>query len=137
MRFNNVAKVSLASLVAGIVTVVGGLFLFIYIFYPTAFTKQQCKLVERNFDKLKVGMTREEVFPLIGGERRATMTYAPGRFLREKAGASLREQKNPWQVMALCSHPEKDYTWYFIAFDTKTNKVVKIFSGPPDANGFD
>lgn len=70
----NIAKVLLAILMAGIVTVVGGLFVFIYLLSGTFFTKQQCELVERNFDKLKVGMTREEVLPLIGGERGASVT---------------------------------------------------------------
>lgn len=134
---SKVFKVFLVITVVSLVTVLGSIFLSIYIFFPSAFTKEQCELVERNFDKLKVGMTRKEVLPLIGGERRVSITYPPGEFLREEAGESLREQKNPWKVMALCTNPENDYEWYFIAFDTKTNKVVKIFSGWPDKNGFD
>lgn len=136
MRFNEV-KVALVTWVILLAGVIASAFIYAYIFYPDPFTDGQCELVKQNFAKLKVGMTREEVLPLIGGERRVFVTYAPGRFLRKEAGESLREQKNPWEVMALCSNPEKRYEWYFIAFDTKTNKVVKIFSGKYEDYGFD
>ena len=130
-------KVVLAILVAisviWIVISVGGLFLYVYITSPPAFTDKQCEVVKQNFDKLKVGMTKKEVIPLIGGERKVRAIYNSGKF----PGEPPSEQKTPWEVWALCDNPQKYYEWYFIAFDTKTNKVVKIFSGEIDDYGFD
>lgn len=83
-------------LVISLASVGSGLFIYAHLFVCGTFTEEQCELVERNFDKLKVGMIRKEVFPLIGGERKVSVTYPPGEFLREKAGASLSEQTNPW-----------------------------------------
>lgn len=111
-----------------IIISVGGLFLYVHVTSPPAFTDEQCKVVKQNFDKLKVGMTKEQVIPLIGGEREVGVIFNPGKF---------PEQQNRWEVWALCNNPQKDYEWYFIAFDTKTNKVVKIFSGFFDEYGND
>jgi outer membrane protein assembly factor BamE (lipoprotein component of BamABCDE complex) len=33
------------------------------------FTKEQCSIVRKNFNKLKLGMNKDKVIPLIGGER--------------------------------------------------------------------
>ena len=123
-----ILKVLLVISVVSLASVVAAAFVFIHITSPPAFTDEQCEVVEQNFDKLKVGMTKEQVIPLIGGERKVGVIFNPGKF---------PEQQSRWQVWALCNNPQKDYEWYFIAFDTKTNKVVKIFSGWFDEYGVD
>lgn len=134
---SKVFKVLLAISVTWIVISVLGLFLYVYITSPPAFTDEQCEVVKQNFDKLKVGMTKEQVIPLIGGERKVGVILNPGSFPGERPGEFLSEQKTPWEVWALCNNPQTDYEWYFIAFDTKTNKVVKIFSGEIDDYRFE
>lgn len=115
-------------LVVSLASVIAAAFVFIHITSPPTFTDKQCQVVKQNFDKLKVGMTKEQVIPLIGGEREVGVIFNPGKF---------PEQQNRWEVWALCNNPQKDYEWYFIAFDTKTNKVVKIFIGFFDEYGND
>lgn len=106
-------KVVLAILVAisviWIVISVGGLFLYIYITSPPTFTSEQCEVVKQNFNKLKVGMTKEQVIPLMGGERRVRITLNPGNFPGEQPGEYLSEQKTPWEVWALCNNLNKRY----------------------------
>lgn len=107
-----------------------------YMFAPE-YTKEQCNVVRKNFHKLKIGMTKAEVLPLIGGERKRKITRNPGNF---------KEQKVKWEIYPLCYEPESCvieeseekvcYEWQMIAFDTKTNKVVKIFSDDPEWTGF-
>lgn len=121
-------KVLLVISVVSLASVVAAALLFFHITSPPAFTDEQCEVVERNFDKLKVGMTKEEVIPLIGGERKVGVILNPGNF---------PGQHTRWEVWALCNNPQTDYEWYFIAFDTKTNKVVKIASDDPEAYRFD
>lgn len=132
-----VVKVLLVLSILWVIIVVGGSVLYVYITSPPAFTDEQCEVVEQNFDKLKVGMTKEQVIPLIGGERKVSAIYNPGNFPGDPPDEFLSEQKTPWEVWGLCNTYQKSYEWYFIAFDTKTNKVVKIFSGPFDRYGFD
>lgn len=91
-------------------------------------TDKQCEKVEQNFDKLKIGMTKQEIIPLIGGERKANPIFNPGKF---------KEQKSKWEVWALCSDSKNQSKWSMIVFDTKTNRVVKIFVGDPEVYGFD
>lgn len=130
-------KVLLVISVVSLASVVAAPFLYIHITSLPAFTDEQCEVVEQNFDKLKVGMTKEQVIPLIGGERKVGVILNPGNFPGERPGEYLREQKTPWEIWALCDNPKKPYEWYMIAFDTKTNKVVKIVSGDPEAYRFD
>ena len=134
---SKVFKVLLVLSVLWIIISVGGLVLYVYITSPPAFTDEQCEVVEQNFDKLKVGMTKEQVIPLIGGERKVGVILNPGSFPGERPGEFLSEQKTPWEIWALCSNPKKPYEWFMIAFDTKTNRVVKIVSGDPEAYRFD
>lgn len=125
-------KVVLAILVAisvtWIVISVGGLFLYVHVTSPPPFTKEQCEVVKQNFDKLKVGMTKEQVIPLIGGERKVRVILNPGNF---------PEQQIRWEIWALCSNPNNPYEWYMTVYDTKTNRVVKIVSSDPEAYRFD
>ena len=73
-------------------------------------------------------MTKQEIIPLIGGERKANPIFNSGKF---------KDQKSKWEVWALCSNSKNKYEWWMIVFDTETNKVVKIFSGDPEDYGFD
>jgi hypothetical protein len=100
------------------------------------YTNEQCEVVEQNFDKLKVGMTKQEVIPLIGGERNYSVTYPPGNFPWKERGEYEPHQKNPWQLWVLCHNPKNRGEWLMIAFDTKTNRVVRIFSGDPELYDF-
>jgi len=98
-----------------------------------AFTDKQCEVVRENFEKLKIGMTKDEIFPLIGGKRPRKIIRNPGQF---------SEQKTKWEIYPLCydlesciikkSEKKVCYEWQMIAFDTETNKVIKIFSEEPD-----
>lgn len=101
------------------------------------YTDEQCKKVEQNFDKLKVGMTKEEVLPLIGGKRSIQVTYPPGEFPWKKRGEYEPHQKNPWQLWVLCHNPKNRDEWLMITFDTKTNRVARIFYGDPVLYNFD
>ena len=96
------------------------------------YTDEQCEVVEQNFEKLKVGMTKEEVIPLIGGERGIYVNFYGGQFPGNKPEEYETQQKNIWQVWALCKNPKNRDEWLMIAFDTKKNKVLKIFSGDPE-----
>ena len=134
-----VFKVLLLLLVSWFLTVIGGLFLYAYIVYLPAFTDEQCEVVKQNFDKLKVGMTKEEVIPLIGGERKYYVNVYAGQLPGNKPREYETQQKNKkniWQVWALCDNPNNRDEWLMIVLDTKTNKVVKIFSGDPDLHHF-
>jgi hypothetical protein len=109
--------------------VISGLSLLIFLadryLYPHPYTQEQCKYVAKNFHKLNVGMSKKEVTPLIGGERKSMPT---GRF---------QKQKDRWAIWALCKNPKNEREWLMIAFDPKTDKVVKIFSGNPETYGFE
>jgi hypothetical protein len=101
------------------------------------FTTEQCSVVKSNFDKLKIGMNKNDVIPLIGGKRVKYVLLNPKHF---------SEQKNVWEIWPLCydskscinsnSESLKCYEWQMIAFDTVTGKVVKIFSADPEITGF-
>lgn len=110
--------------------VISGLSILIFLadryLYPHPYTQEQCKYVAKNFHKLNLGMRKAEVIPLIGGERKRMPT---GRF--------ERNQKNKWAIWALCKNRKNEREWLMIAFDTKTDKVVKIFSGNPEKYGFE
>lgn len=109
------------------------LIVFIFIadhyLYPYPYTNQQCQEANKNFNRLKIGMSKKEVIPLIGGERKRSPTWKAGKFPGQK-------NKNPWMVLALCKNPKNPREWLMIVFDTKTNRVVKIFSGDPEEQGF-
>ena len=128
-------KIFLTVIFLSITTSSCTLFNRLHIFTPE-YTKEQCDVVSKNFYKLKIGMTKEEVIPLIGGERKSTVYRNIGLF---------PEQKTQWEIWPLCYDPEscknnsekkQCYEWQMIAFDTQTGKVVKIFSGDPELIGF-
>lgn len=78
-------KIFKVLLVVSLASVITSAFIYAYIFYPDAFTDEQCEVVEQNFDKLKVGMTKEQVIPLIGGERINTPILNPGKFPEQQS----------------------------------------------------
>lgn len=119
MKINLLLLVCLTSL-----TVSGCSFLDLLV---SPYTDEQCKKVEQNFGKLKIGMNKEEVIPLIGGERSVQVTYPPGKFPWKERGEYETQQKNPWQLWVLCHNSKSRDEWLMIAFDTKNNRVVRIF----------
>ena len=101
------------------------------------YTNKQCSIVRKNFYKLKIGMNKSDVIPLIGGKRIKDILLNPNYF---------PEQKNVWEIWPLCYEPKsciknnsnqkKCYEWQMIAFDSATGKVIKIFSDNPEMIGF-
>jgi hypothetical protein len=122
-----VIKRLITTLITLFIIFLGGFIFFVIMLNPSPYTDKQCEKVKENFDKLKVGMSKQEIIPLIGGERKANPIFNPGKF---------KDQKSKWEVWALCPNSKNKYEWWMIVFDTKTNKVVKIFSGDPEAYGF-
>jgi hypothetical protein len=101
--------------------------LFVYKFFAPDFSEKQCKIIKENYKKLRIGMNKEEVLVLIGKEPRYQI-YPYSRVV-------FPEQRTQWEIWMLCK--EKPYKWQMIAFDTETEKVVKIFSDDPERVGFD
>lgn len=104
----------------------------------TGYTNEQCNQIAANFDKLKIGMAKNEVINLIGEESNNIIYRSPGLF---------PEQKTEWEIWMLCVDSkscifqqslgrEQCYRWHMIAFDTKNNKLIKVFSDDPERIGF-
>ena len=100
------------------------------------YTDEQCKAVTKNFGKLKIGMSEDEILPLIGGERNKIIYRNAGYF---------PEQKSQWKIIPLCydfkscvvtDSKQRCYQWFMIAIDPTSNTVVKIFSEDPELIGF-
>ena len=100
--------------------------LIIYSFLSPNFTKKECEVIRKNFGKLKIGMSKEEVLLLIGKESDYKIYRYPRIF---------PEQKTVWEFWLLCK--EKPYKWQMIAFDSETEKVVKVFYDELERIGFD
>ena len=109
---------------------------FSYTFAPN-YTKEQCKKMESNFDKLKIGMTKPDVISLIGKESKDKVYPYSGLF---------PEHQNQWEIWLLCvdsdscviqvSGKKQCYKWHMIAFDIKTDTLLKVFSDNPERIGF-
>ena len=102
----------------------------IYFVSAPDYTEEECKHIEANFDKLKIGMNKTEVISLIGRESLDKVLLDPEFF---------PEQKTMWEVWRLCIDPksctfveslgrEQCSQWYMIAFNFETNKLIKVFS---------
>jgi hypothetical protein len=89
------------------------------------YTERQCKQIAVNYDQLKIGMTKIAVINLIGETSDNIIFPYSGVF---------PEQKNQWEIWLLCK--ENPDLWQMIAFDMKTNKLIKVFSDDPDRVGF-
>jgi hypothetical protein len=77
----------------------------------------QIARVEQNFDKIKPGMTREQVRALIGHPLDINDKLSE----HEEIGCSKCE------VWLLYSNPENYLNWPQVAFDVRTGKVTKVF----------
>lgn len=112
-------------------------FLFIYSYVKPDYSKKECEVVRQNFDEIKPGMSKEEVLLLINSEPRSKIFPYSGVF---------PEQKTQWEIWLLCadldscivadSDIKTCYEWQMIAFDSKTEKVIKAFYDSPDRVGF-
>jgi len=112
-------------------------FLIIYSFLKPNFSKKECKIIRQKFEKIKPEMSKKEVLLLIGKE-----PY----YKIHKYSKIFPEQKNDWEFWMLCSDLDscnvynlflKNCTrWQMLAFDTKTEKVTKVFYDSPERVGF-
>jgi hypothetical protein len=91
------------------------------------FSEKRCEIVRENYKKIQIGMNKEEVLFLI--EKKPLFR------VYRNSGTIFPEQKKQWEIWRLCK--EKPYKWQMIAFDTETEKVVKIFSDDPERVGFE
>ena len=109
-----------------------------YLSFTSNYTKKECQQIEANLDRLKIGMERTEVISLIGKESRYKLYSNSGLF---------PEHNTQWEVWLLCKDPKscmfvqhlerrRCYESYMIAFDVKTDKLIKVFSYDPEMAGF-
>ena len=111
--------------------------IIIYNFLTPVYSEQDCEVIRQNYEKLKLGMNKEEVLLLIKKEP----DYKVYRY-----SDFFPEQETEWEIWLLCKDfnsciidslgQEQCYEWQMIAFDTETGKVVKIFSDDPERVGF-
>lgn len=118
-----------------------GYFLFwtlaIYKYTKPDFSENQCEVIRQNFYQIELGMSKGEVLSIINKEPSNKVYRSPGFF---------PEQNTEWEFWMLCadlsscivtsSGKEQCYEWHMLAFDTQTQKVVKIFSDNPERIGF-
>lgn len=113
-----------------IVSVVIGYFLcwalVIYKSIEPDYSQKECDIIKKNFDQIELGMSKKEVLSIINKEPDYKISRYPGLFL---------EQKTVWEFWLLCK--EKPYQWQMIAFDSETEKVVKVFYDELERIGFD
>jgi hypothetical protein len=97
----------------------------------TGIKPEQIARVEQNFNKIKQGMTKEEVEKLIGKPYRyGTITHNVADSPSDTFKPALECKIAPcsWDVWALAADPKQDFLkWPMIAFDRKTNRAIKIF----------
>jgi hypothetical protein len=98
----------------------------------TGIKPEQIARVEQNFDKIKPGMTKDEVEKLVGKPYRdGTITYNIADSPNNKMNEQVLECKIApcsWDVWALAAEAgEDDLEWPIIAFDRNTHRVIKIF----------
>jgi hypothetical protein len=97
----------------------------------TGIKPEQMTRVEQNFNKIKQGMTKEEVEKLVGKPYRyGTITYNVADSTSDTFKPVLECKLAPcsWDVWALAADPKQDYLeWPMIAFDRNTNRVIKSF----------
>lgn len=101
---------------------------FISNVFRLGYTEEQCKQINTNLNQLKIGMTKNEVIKLIGEESNYIIYPNPGY------SKAFPEQKNQWEIWLLCQ--KSPYQWQMIAFDVKTDRLIKVFSDDPDKIGF-
>lgn len=124
-----------------IVYLVSGYLLFwllvIYKFTEPNLSTKECEVIRQNFDKIKLGMSNEEVLLLIYSEPESKIYPYSEVF---------PEQKIQWEIWLLCadlnscivtdSGRKQCYEWQMVAFDSQTGKVVKVFYDNPERVGF-
>lgn len=94
--------------------------------------------MRKNFERIKIGMNKQEILLVINSEPKSKVYLYPGFFPK---------QKTEWEIWMLCADLDscifvqslgrkQCYEWHMIAFDTQTGKVIKIFSDNPERIGF-
>lgn len=111
--------------------------LVFYEFTKPDYSKNECEVIRKNFDKIKLGMSKEAVLLLINTEPSSKIHRYPGFFL---------EQNTDWEIWMLCANlnscvvtnlgNKQCYEWQMVAFDSQTERVVKVFSDNPERVGF-
>ena len=131
----------MSKLKTAIIYFILGYFIFwalvVYKYTEPDFSNNECETIRENYEQIKPGMSKEEVLLLIDSEPRNKIYPYSGVF---------PEQKTQWEIWLLCaelgscivadSGIEKCYKWQMVAFDSKTEKVIKAFHDSPDRVGF-
>lgn len=112
--------------------------LALYAFLKPDFSKAECEAIRKNLNKIQLGMSKEEVLLILKQDEIESIVY-PTSLL-------FPEQKSQWEFWLLCadlnscivedSGKEQCYEWHMLAFDSKTEKVIKVFSDSPERIGF-
>lgn len=112
-------------------------FSLIYEFLTPKINNDKCEAIRERYEKIKIGMSKDEVISLINTEPNGKVYRHSGFF---------SEQKSEWEIWILCADlnscitiktgKKQCYKWQMLAFDTTTQKVIKIFSDDPEKIGF-
>jgi hypothetical protein len=97
----------------------------------TGIKPEQIVKVEQNFNKIKPGMTKEEVVKLVGkpyGDGTITYNVADSPDDTSKPVLECKLAPCSWDVWALSAEAgEDDSEWPLVAFDRNRSRVIKIF----------
>lgn len=100
--------------------------LFLFLLLLTACSSQpdpeQIARVEQNFDKIQPGMTESQVIELVG------KPLDQGQFTLNSEDEPCTQPPCQIEIWVLPATSEESYTnWPHVAFDPKTNRVIKPF----------
>jgi hypothetical protein len=87
-------------------------------------------MVGQNFNKIKPGMTQEEVEKLVGKPiKKGTITYNYTNHLPKRSDIHLICKLAPcsWDAWALEAKPEDFSNWPIVIFDRNTHRVTQTF----------
>jgi hypothetical protein len=86
--------------------------------------------VKENFDKIKPGMTNDEVKKLVGEPiQEGTITYNHANYPAKRNDMHLTCKLAPcsWDAWALEANPEDFDAWPIVIFDRNTHRVTQTF----------